>query len=409
MITTDKMVEPDIAHISFKPPFVPGSYNRTVGSTLKKLPQYRQVMISYWNGMAPDSYQNDPNLILINKQGLSVQQQIYLRLPESLRRHWYNGIRGHESLIYSWGVLKTLEQLKPKLIICYDNYKLGKLIKKRAIWNHRLILSQHGLSYFLPVPEATRLYSLQSFDGIWALTYASYRFDRVRSSLYEPIVHVIPNYVDTDRFTPVSTDEKAGLREKWQLPKDRQIVLFLSRLVPKKGVHTLVYSWKKIIERFPSAFLWIVGGGSEDYIAYLSGIISAQGITNSVYLQGSAVPEDVPSCFQASDVYVFPTLCTEGQAMTLLEAMSCGLPSVVSQHMSIDGLLNEEHGVLTVPDPNLADAFIEPLISLLEDVSLREIMGKKAQAYVREVYSEAMGMKRLTEFYSRELSMVRDL
>lgn len=408
MNSIDKIVAPDIAHISFKPPFVPGSYNRTVGSTLRKLPQYRQVMISYWDGMIPHNYQDDSSLILISKSGLPVQQQLYLRLPESLRRHWYNGIRGHESLIYSWGVLKTLELLKPKLIICYDNYKLGKLIKKRATWNHRLILSQHGLSYFLPVPEATQLYSLQSFDGVWALTQASYRFDRIRSSLYEPIVHVIPNYVDTDRFTSISADEKAGLREKWQLPKDRQIVLFLSRLVPKKGIHTLVYSWKKIIQRYPSAFLWIVGGGREDYIAYLNRIISAQGIADSVRLQGPAIPEDVPSCFQASDVYVFPTLCTEGQAMTLLEAMSCRLPSVVSQHMSIDGLLSEEQGVLTVPNPNLADAFIEPLMSLLEDSSLREIMGKKAQAHVREVYSEAIGMKRLMEFYDRELSMVRD-
>src|SRR5690606_2162322 len=75
----------------------------------------------------------------------------------------------------------------------------------------------------------------------------------------------------------------------------------------------------------PSAFLWIVGGGDPDYERYLMHLVKSLDITDTVKFQGKVQPDLTASCYQASDLYVFPTLCMEGHNLSLLEAMSCGL------------------------------------------------------------------------------------
>src|SRR5262249_23661014 len=142
-----------------------------------------------------------------------------------------------------WQVLKILPEIKPRVIVCYDTYKFGPLLRRAIDWPCRLVFSQHGLSYHLSSNEAGRLYSLESFDAIWALTRSSYQFERYRVSAYEPLVKVLPNWINVEEFKPASeSKDKEGrkeLRARWGLPEESLVVLWLSRLVPKKGAHAI--------------------------------------------------------------------------------------------------------------------------------------------------------------------------
>lgn len=397
----------EIVHLTFKPPFAAGSFNRMVGTQLERLPELRQAAISFWDGPLPEGVAPDKRVILIGGDDLSLRERAWLLAPERWRGRRFNGVSGREGLIYLWGALKALPKLRPKLIICQDNYKFGAALRRNVDWPCRLILWQHGLSYHLPAAAASQLYSLKSFDQVCVLSRASYRFDRDRMAAYEPVVQIMPNWVDTDRFRPLPEAERRSLRERWALPQDKQIVLWMSRLVPKKGAHALVQSWPRILRQCPNAFLWIVGGGESDYEQYLKSLIEAAGVAGSTRLQGAVSPGQTHSCLQAADLFVFTTLVSEGFSLALLEAMACGLASVASHQASIEETYPAA-SVSLVRDANLAHAFVEPVVALLRDAPGRIEMGRTARSFVTENYSQEKALTRLGLFYQRQMGLVGD-
>ena len=395
----------DIVHLTFKPPFATGSFNRMVGTQLQQMRGVSQAAISFWDQPLPNGVTPDEKVILIGSDKLSLQQRAWLRMPERWRSKHFNGVSGRQSLIYLWGVLERLPRLRPKLVVCQDNYKFGALLRQGITWPCRLILWQHGLSYHLPADAAARLYSLKSFDQVCVLSRAAYQFDRERMAAYEPSVQVMPNWVDVNRFRPATETERRDLRARWSLPPDKQIVLWLSRLVPKKGAHALLQSWPQVLRECPNAFLWIVGGSDDDYERYLKSLIAAMGVTDSVRLQGAVNPEESHTCCQAADVFAFTSLVSEGFSLALLEAMACGLASVASHQDSIAETYPPE-SISLVRDANLADAFVKPLAALLNDVSRRTEMGKSARTFVTENYNQETVLAKLAAFYKQQMSLV---
>lgn len=391
----------DIVHLTYRSPLVSGSYNRLVGAQIERLTEYRQVAISCWPHDQPECEDPNGNLITVRNRQLPLWQKMYLRLPVRVRRRWPNPVGGE----YAWHVLRILPELKPKIVVCYDLPQFGSMLRRVVDWPCRLILSQHGLSYFLNPGYAEGVYSLRSFDAVSVLTHASYRYDKNRMHAYESLVKVLPNGVDVEKFKPATTTEKENLRRDYGLPQNAAIALMLSRLVPKKGAHLILQSWPKILQEMPNAYLWIVGGGEAEYEAHLKKIIKALGISGSVRLQGAVSPESTAACYQAADLYLFPTLCFEGQSLSLLEAMSSGLPCIVSDQEFAREICREQE-LLFVSDPNLEDAFVEPLIRLLRDPALSEQIGESARATVQQQYSYEASFARIREFYRQQLSLV---
>ncbi len=397
------MQQVDVVHLTSKPPFTPGSFNRLVGMQMERLTGFSQATISYWDQPLPANA-STKNTILVNSDGLSLTHKALLKFPERWRSNRFNGVSGRESLIYLWQIIDTLPKLKPKVVVCYDNYKFGAVLRQHITWPCRLVLSQHGLSYHLPADQGTKLYSLQSFDAVWALTQKCYRFDRERITAYEPLVNVIPDWIDMDLFHPVTDEKKKELRSTWNLPVNAPVVLWLSRLVPKKGAHVVLQSWGEIIKEFPDAILWIVGGGEPSYINYLQALIKNLKLANNVRLQGAVAPELTPTCYQTSDVYVFPTLFSaEGFGLSLLEGMSCGLACAASDIEILRELYTEET-LLFVPDPNMEDAFVNPILSLLRAPELRARMGKAARAFGEQHYHHEKVLPQLKKFYCRQMA-----
>jgi glycosyltransferase involved in cell wall biosynthesis len=395
----------DIAHLTFRPPFAPGSYNRMVGDQMARLRQYRHVAISYWSGDVPPGSQ-DGSLQLVNEAALPRWRKVSLNMPERLRQILCHGIGEPRNVAYAWEALRLLPELKPKIIVCYDGYKLGQLLRPHITWPSRLVLSQRGLSYFLNSRDAARVYRLNAFDVIWSLTYASYRYDRRRMVSYEPLVKVLPNSVDTDVFRPASHAERDALRASWQLPIDGRVVLLLSRLVPKKGAHLILHSWPRILREVPDAFLWIVGGGDARYIEYLNRMIGSLGVGSSVRLEGAVAPDATPACYRAANLYAFPTVFVEGQSRSLLEAMASGLACVSSDH-DVAREAYDDSEVRFVSDPNVEDAFVAPIVGMLTNADARERMGDRARSAVVNRYSYRVNFEQIAQFYHRQLELAR--
>src|SRR5262245_3004488 len=71
----------DVAHLSFRPPFAPGSYNRLVGMQLEHITDLRQTAICYWDQPAPNGALANDSLRLVDDSGLSLRQRAILYLP----------------------------------------------------------------------------------------------------------------------------------------------------------------------------------------------------------------------------------------------------------------------------------------------------------------------------------------
>lgn len=155
-------------------------------------------------------------------------------------------------------------------------------------------------------------------------------------------IEIIPNGVDTSRFKPVAdAREKAALRTELGVALETRLVVFVGSIVPRKGVDLLLRSWRETLAHYPDARLALVGGFerptfmTQDRIAalteYQNGV---RALAESSEMRGSVqfVPETpaVEKWLRAADVFVFPSE-QEGMGNVVLEAMACGLPSVITR------------------------------------------------------------------------------
>lgn len=393
----------DIAHLTFRPPEATGSFNRLVAAQLRQLSNLHQVSISYAEVDGQLLLSTDDKHLRISPPGVLKRQA--LKVFASLRRgeEW---IRDVDRLAYAMGAIQCLRSLQPRLIVCYDEYKLGRILRGKVSWPCRLVLSQRGFSYNLAPNGAGRaLYSLDCFDAVVTMSVCAYAYDAARIHAYEPSLYVVPNCVDTDHFRPLDTRSRDDLRRECGFRTEDGVVLCLGRQVPKKGAHLIVESWPRVLQARPTALLWIVGPGEPRYWARMVRTADALGVRDRVRFTGPVLPRDAARCYQAADAYVFPTLCQEGQGKALLEAMACGLPCISSafgtavEHYSPDE-------VILVPNPNLCDAFVEPIVRILGCRHLRYSLSRAARRAAVERFSEREVFPLLEQFYRRQLEMV---
>lgn len=397
----ERLRDVDVVHLTFGPPFAQGSYSSLVGALLECSAGPRQGAISYWDGPVPTTGVGLDQTVIVGKHGGRSLGSLGIRLPERVRRHLFAGIGSRERIRYALEVRTLLAEARPRLVVVWDDYKLGTLLRHSLGDSCTLVLSQHGRSYHLAPDEARRLYSLASFDAVVTLSKASYQMERAGLYAYESLLFVRPNAVDPDRFAPTSDQKRIEARVRWGLPTDASVVLTLSRLTPAKGVHLLLHSWVRVLERVPNAYLWIVGEGHASYTEPLSRMVTNLGLGDHVRFQGGVDRGQVSDCHAAADLYVLPTLADEGHPLSLLEAMSSGLACVASDCPTV----SELHGgaVDLVPDPNRQDAFVEPVTRLLLDPDARSTLGRKARAQILERFTLDTYLQDLSSFFERQL------
>jgi glycosyltransferase involved in cell wall biosynthesis len=198
----------------------------------------------------------------------------------------------------------------------------------------------------------------------------------------------IPNGIDIGKFGAVGAARKAELRRALGLPDDALLLIYTGRLAESKGVMTLIEAWRELALDFMAAHLVIAGtghGSFDDCEPRLREFVARHSLQSRVTLTGSVA--NVHEYLQAGDLFVFPS-DYEGFSLSILEAMSVGLP-MVSTRVGIAAELEPrgEFGLLVPPKDKAA--FREALRRLLPDAARRAAMGLAARALVQSRYSLA--------------------
>lgn len=179
-------------------------------------------------------------------------------------------------------------------------------------------------------------------------------------------VDVIPNGVDTTRFTPRSETREGGPVE----------ILYVGRLEPYKGIETLLKAFASASKRVEgNVRLRIVGDGS--LRAELEAAAGSLSVADAVTFSGWVSSNDIPDVYRNADIYVLPSV-VEGMPNGLLESMAAGLPAIASTVPGVEELLVHGTTGLTFA-PGDTNALADNLCELIESHVLRQQMGGAAR------------------------------
>ncbi len=138
---------------------------------------------------------------------------------------------------------------------------------------------------------------------------------------------VISNGVDLNRFKKMSEQEISYVYEKFSISKNKFNILYIGRLDKEKDMMTLLSGFKEVLNYTEGAQL-IIGGIGCDY-DLIKKFIEDNNLRNSIKLLGRVPDTDLVALYNIGNVFVSASFC-ELEGMTLLEAMACGLPLIVS-------------------------------------------------------------------------------
>ena len=135
---------------------------------------------------------------------------------------------------------------------------------------------------------------------------------------------VFPWGVDLERFSPTGGDGGLRARLGWQ---DAFVLLHLRAWEPLYGVETLAHAFVLAAKRNERLRLLLPGAGSLGQI--LTDIFEQGGVQDHVHVPGPLSQSDLPAYYRATDLYLSASR-SDGSSVSLMEALACGLPALVS-------------------------------------------------------------------------------
>jgi glycosyltransferase involved in cell wall biosynthesis len=205
---------------------------------------------------------------------------------------------------------------------------------------------------------------------------------------------VVPNGLDMAGY------ERLPLRGAFRAAfpvLDGPFLLFLGRLSRQKGLDLLLPAFQRLLRTRPGLRLVLAGPDHEGYQAHVRTLAHELGVADRVLFPGLIAGELKLAAFVDADLFVLPSYA-ENFGGVIIEALACGLPVVISDHVNIHRELSDA-GVATVVKCSI-DAVAAGIESALGDTSHRSRIATLGPAVVRERYSWDAVVPRLIAHYA---------
>ena len=213
----------------------------------------------------------------------------------------------------------------------------------------------------------------------------------------------IPQGVDTHRFYPSNSNECAELRQRLNLP-DGPMAIYVGVLDSRKNVKWLVETWLKNREALAEWKLLLIGPTSRDACDAdlrdrLQSLSLNQGSRDWVILRDFC--PKIEDYYRTADLFLLPSQ-NEGMPNVLLEAMSSGLPCVVTRISGTADLI--DHGASGMLfGVNDERSFVDAVAPLVGSGELRKKMGNLARSKIQSRFSCENSAQRYLSLYQSML------
>ncbi len=308
--------------------------------------------------------------------------------------------KGLQSLVNNGGIVNNLKTYRWKWLLI-PGFILGQYLAIRKILKeHKIdvihahwlipqgwiacILAQAYKIPFVVTSHGGDLFGLQGntltkvkkivAEQATAMTVVSQAMEEylAQVSIKPKILQVIPMGVDLkNRFTP-----------NLKVRRNTHELLFVGRLVPKKGLNYLLLALPHLLKEHPNLNLNIAGFGPEELI--LKQKVKALGLKNHVKFLGALAQEQLPELYRKATLFVAPFVRAdngdqEGLPVALMEAIGTGCPAIVGHVAGIEDLLGAEIQQIAVNPSNtqelvnaISEALKYPAIAQARAIHIRK-------------------------------------
>lgn len=215
-------------------------------------------------------------------------------------------------------------------------------------------------------------------------------------------IRTVYNGIDTDLFSPTSNFQSLrSLKKSLRIDDDAKILLALARLEKDKGVQNAIAVMPRLLQKIRVRLI-VVGDGV--YRKSLESLARNLGVAEHVTFVGAKTLAECAQYFNLCDIFVDPTLRTDGYDLTIAEAMACCKPVIVSDVGANSTLIDRQtmcDGILIPRGDN--DALLREILRLLGDPGLGESMGRIAREKMVARFSIAAMVQGMEAVYKEQL------
>ncbi|MBD2576105.1 glycosyltransferase [Oscillatoria sp. FACHB-1406] len=187
------------------------------------------------------------------------------------------------------------------------------------------------------------------------------------------------------------------VRDRYQLPRDVPLLLFLSRLHYKKRPDLLLEALSSLPKE-QKFHLIFAGTGEADYVEELQALVEALDLKSCVSFIGFASGEEKDILLQGCDVFILPSYA-DNFAIAVAEAMAAGLPVIITQGIQIaPDIVQAEAGIVVEGE---VEALKRAIAQLLTSPTQRAKMGDNGRNWARGRYSWEANATQLIPIYER--------
>ncbi len=186
---------------------------------------------------------------------------------------------------------------------------------------------------------------------------------------------------------------RGAFRKKFGIDENEKIVLYLGRIHRIKGLDILARAFSKVVKELDGVRL-VAAGPDDGYLDELESLIRVLKIEDNVLIPGPLYGQDKLEAYVDADLCVLPSRY-DIWGMTVLEAIACGTPVIVTENCGIADYFTDKIGLIVRAEPNhVAEALLELLLdknerdsfrmnchSIKEDLSISKIVSKLEEVY----------------------------
>lgn len=226
--------------------------------------------------------------------------------------------------------------------------------------------------------------------------------ERSEAAVVHPAIAEIPSFV-----IPIPIERSADHVNRTEFcllfpaVAGKRVVLFLSRLDPKKGIELLLESFKRVSAGQSDLLLVVAGDGAPSYVESLRELAGELRISENVLWTGHLGAADKAAAFAAATMFVLPSY-SENFGVAAAEALAAGVPSILSDQVAF-ATDAREAGAAVVVRPEVDD-LSSAMVHVLANTALREQLSINGATLARALYSPQAIGEALVEQYRRIVS-----
>ncbi len=247
---------------------------------------------------------------------------------------------------------------------------------------------EESILKFYPIIELLQQNYVKRVSRFIAVSNATKQLAAEQLKVDKNKIEVVYNGVDTHFFTPPTKEETAT---KYRTPT----IVYVGRLVSKKGIHILIKAMPEVLKHFPEAKFLFVGGGNIPLYQQL--IRSMQIPDKNFSFTGHLGYYERPKIIREATVSVNPSFF-ENCSLSILEAMSCGSATVASIAGGNPEIIENGKNGLLVPAFD-HESLGKAIISLLDNENLNKELGSAARQTIENSFSSEIFAQKTYDAY----------